>query len=57
MKTFAEQIASIQATRDKKHEEMKAVAQVSVDAGRSMDEAEAAKFDELAAEKIGRAHV
>lgn len=47
MKTFAEQVAALKATRDAKFEEMKGVAQKSVDEGRSMDTAEQEQFDTL----------
>lgn len=47
MKTFAEQIADLKATRLAKHEEMKGVAQKSIDEGRSMDTGEAEQFDTL----------
>lgn len=50
MKTFAEQVASLKATREEKSTAIKAVAQKSVDAGRSMDTAEAEQFDTLTAE-------
>jgi len=47
MKTFAEQVAALKATREAKAEELKAVAQKSIDEGRSMDNAEAEQFDTL----------
>lgn len=50
MKTFAEQVAALKATREAKFEEMKAVAQKSVDEGRSMDTAEQEQFDTLQSE-------
>lgn len=46
-KTFAEQIASLKATRDAKSDEIKAVAQKSIDEGRSMDAAETEQFDAI----------
>lgn len=50
MKTFAEQLADLQATRTAKAEEMKAIARKSVDESRSMDTAEAEQFDTIEAE-------
>ena len=50
MKTFAEQVADLKATRASKADEMKSVAQKSMDEGRSMDNAEAERFDTLSAE-------
>lgn len=50
MKTFAEQVADLQATRTAKVEEMKGVAQKSIDAARSMDTGEAEQFDTLQGE-------
>lgn len=50
MKTFAEQIVDLKSTREIKHDAMKAVAQKSIDEGRSMDTAEAAEFDTLEGE-------
>lgn len=47
MKTFLEQVAGLKATREAKMEEMKAVAQKSIDEGRSMDTAEAEQFDSI----------
>lgn len=47
MKTFAEQVAALKATREKKLEDLKAVAQKSVDESRSMDNAEQEAFDTL----------
>lgn len=47
MKTFAEQVAALKATREAKFEEMKGVARKSVDEGRSMDAAEQEQFDTL----------
>ena len=49
-KTFAEQVAALKATRDAKHEEMKGVAQKSIDESRSMDTAESEQFDTLKSE-------
>lgn len=46
-KTFAEQIADLQATRTTSHETMKSLAQKSVDESRSMNTAEAEEFDSL----------
>jgi hypothetical protein len=50
MKTFAEQLADLKATRAAKHEEMKAIGQKSIDDKRSMDTAEAEQFDSLQGE-------
>lgn len=50
MKTFAEQIAALKATRAEKHDRMKAIAQKSIDESRSMDTGEAEEFDTLKAE-------
>lgn len=50
MKTFAEQVAALKATREQKSKEMKEVAQKSIDEGRSMDDAEAEQFDTLKSE-------
>lgn len=47
MKTFAEQLADLKATRAAKHDEMKAIGQKSVDKNTSMDTAEAEQFDML----------
>lgn len=49
-KSFSEQIAALKATRAEKHEQMKAVAQASIDEQRSMDTAEAEQFDALKSE-------
>ena len=49
-KTFAEQVAALKATREAKHEEMKAVAQKSIDESRSMDTAESENFDTIQSE-------
>lgn len=46
-KTFAEQIADLQATRVTSHDTMKSLAQKSVDESRSMNTAEAEEFDTL----------
>ncbi len=46
-KTFAEQVAALKATREKKFEELKAVAQKGADESRSMDNAEQEAFDTL----------
>lgn len=53
MKTFAEQVAALKATRAAKFDEMKGVAQKSVDESRSMDTAEQEQFDALQSE-VGR---
>lgn len=50
MKTFAEQVAALKATRETKDTEMRGIAQKSVDEGRSMDTAESEQFDTLAGE-------
>lgn len=50
MKTFAEQVAGLKATREEKDTAMRAVAQKSVDEGRSMDTAESEQFDTLVSE-------
>lgn len=50
MKTFAEQVAALKATREAKSAEMKAIAQKSVDQNRSMDAGEAEQFDTLDSE-------
>jgi len=50
MKTFAEQVAALKATREAKFTEMKTVAQKSVDESRSMDTAEQEQFDTLDSE-------
>ena len=50
MKTYAEQIEAMKATRAAKIEEMKKVAQTSMDGGRSMNDGESAQFDNLQAE-------
>ena len=50
MKTFAEQVAALKATRAEKDTAMRAVAQKSVDEGRSMDTAESEQFDTLSGE-------
>lgn len=50
MKTFAEQVAALKATRAEKDAAMRAVAQKSVDEGRSMDTAESEQFDTLTGE-------
>jgi HK97 family phage major capsid protein len=50
MKTFQEQVVALKATRESKHDEMKGVAQKSIDENRSMDTAEAENFDTLEAE-------
>lgn len=50
MKTFAEQVAALKATRQEKDAAMRAVAQKSVDEGRSMDTAESEQFDTLTSE-------
>jgi len=49
-KTFLEQVAALKATREAKHEEMKSVAQKSIDESRSMDTAESEQFDALQSE-------
>jgi HK97 family phage major capsid protein len=50
MKTFAEQVAALKATRAEKDAAMRAVAQKSVDEGRSMDTGESEQFDTLTSE-------
>lgn len=50
MKTIAEQIAALEATRAGKSQAMQAVMQKSIDGGRSTDTAEQEEFDGLAAE-------
>jgi HK97 family phage major capsid protein len=50
MKTFAEQVADLKATRENKSDEMRLIAQKSVDEGRSMDTGEAEQFDTLEGE-------
>jgi len=50
MKTIAEQIADLEATRAAKSARMQAVMQVTLDEGRSTDTAEAEEFDTLVAE-------
>lgn len=50
MKTFAEQVAALKATREAKAEELKGIAQKSVNEGRSMDAGEAENFDTLDSE-------
>jgi HK97 family phage major capsid protein len=50
MKTFAEQVASLQATRQEKDTAMRGIAQKSVDESRSMDTGEAEQFDTLDSE-------
>lgn len=50
MKTFAEQVADLKATREAKKVSMKEIAQKSVDEARSMDTAEAEQFDTLEGE-------
>lgn len=52
-KTFAEQVADLKATRDAKMDEMKCIAQKSIDEDRSMDTGEAEQFDTIEKE-IGR---
>lgn len=47
MKTYAEQIADLEATRDAKAKRMKDVVQKSMDDGRSMDTAESEEFDTI----------
>ena len=53
MKTFAEQVADLKATRAAKAEEMKGVAQKSMDEGRSMDNAEAERGKRLFSDWAG----
>lgn len=50
MKTFAEQVADLKATRETKSVEMREIAQKSVDGNRSMDTAETEQFDTLKGE-------
>lgn len=50
MKTFAEQLADLKATRAAKHEEMKTIGQKSLDEKRSMQTDEAEQFDALQGE-------
>lgn len=50
MKTFAEQVADLKATRAQKAQEMKDIAQKSIDESRSMDAGEAEQFDTLEGE-------
>ena len=50
MKTFAEQLVSLQATRQTKVDEQKAIGQKSMDESRSMDTGEAENFDTLEGE-------
>ncbi len=50
MKTIAEQIAALEATRVAKANAMQAVMQKSIDAGRSTDETESQEFDNLESE-------
>lgn len=47
MKTYAEQIADLEATREAKTKRMKEVVQKSMDEGRSMDTAESEEFDSI----------
>jgi len=47
MKTYAEQIADLEATREAKAKRMKEVVQKSMDDGRSMDTAESEEFDSI----------
>lgn len=47
MKTFAEQVADLKATRETKSTSMREIAQKSVDEARSMDAGEAEQFDTL----------
>lgn len=49
-KTFSQHIADLKATRDKKTEEMKTVAQKAMDEQRNMDGGESEKFETLKAE-------
>lgn len=49
-KTITEQLADLKATREAKQNEMQAILQKSIDAGRSTDTAEAEAFDTLDAE-------
>lgn len=50
MKTFAQQVADLKATRAVKDAEQQTVARKSVDEGRSMDSGEAEQFDTLVSE-------
>lgn len=50
MKTIAQQVADLQATRAAKAARMEAIAQKSIDEGRSMDESETEEFDGIEAE-------
>lgn len=50
MKTFAEQVADLKATREAKQASMREIAQKSVDESRSMDTAEAEQFDTMQGE-------
>lgn len=47
MKTYAEQIADLEATREAKTKRMKEVVQKSIDEGRSTDTAESEEFDNI----------
>ena len=47
MKTYAEQIADLEATREAKTKRMKEVVQKSLDEGRSTDTAESEEFDAI----------
>lgn len=47
MKTYAEQIADLEATRDARTKRMKEVVQKSLDEGRSTDTAESEEFDNI----------
>ena len=47
MKTYAEQIADLEATREAKAKRMKEVVQKSIDEGRSTDTAESEEFDAI----------
>lgn len=50
MKTIQEQVADLKATRETKNEQLRKIAQKSIDEGRSMDTAEAEQFDTLVSE-------
>lgn len=50
MKTVAQQVADLQATRAAKAARMEAIAQKSIDEGRSMDESETEEFDGIEGE-------
>src|SRR6185437_7911540 len=50
MKTYAEQIADLEATREAKTKRMKDVVQKSMEDGRSMDTAESEEFDTIETE-------